>query len=230
MASSFRYPTVDDRIGTSAYNVSHNFQLKPQRSQDFEIGHTYSNKRVVLTNNFFYMRLRDEIYFDAKSYLNVNLDATERYGIESSIDINVNSNISLNNSFSAIKTNLRKASLHANHAKGSEIPGVPSMTNKTQLNLKYDKYLNFFTNIYYRSTTRMINDSQNFQVKNPEYYLVNCGIKTNLENYNLSLELNNLFDKAYYYYPYGSASTYNSYNTYPLPGFNMMLKISTRFN
>ena len=38
-----------------------------------------------------------------------------------------------------------------------------------------------------------------------------------------------ILDKSYYNYAVGSASTYNAYNVYPLPEFNVLFKLSRTF-
>ena len=42
MARSFTYPNVDQRVGQYAWNQSHDFKLRTQTSNDFEIGHKFS--------------------------------------------------------------------------------------------------------------------------------------------------------------------------------------------
>ena len=46
---SFRYPNVDQRVGQSAWNVSHDFKLRTQTSNDFEIGHKFKNNDLNIT-------------------------------------------------------------------------------------------------------------------------------------------------------------------------------------
>ena len=43
LARSFTYPNVDQRVGQSAWNQSHDFKLRTQTSNDFEIGHKFQN-------------------------------------------------------------------------------------------------------------------------------------------------------------------------------------------
>ena len=113
--------------------------------------------------------------------------------------------------------------------KGKEIPGVPSISNTFEIKFKLLENLNFSRNLYYKGSTRMINDTKNFQVKMPEYYLLNLGLKGNIKGFKFALLANNVLDKSYYNYAVGSASAYNAYNTYPLSEFNMMFKLSKDF-
>ncbi len=224
LARSFTYPNVDQRVGQYAWNYSHDFKLRTQTSNDFEIGHLYKNDIVTFHNTFYYMNLRSEIYFDSIDFINKNLDPSKRYGFESSVNYVVNSFITLDNSFT-----FAKAKMRSGNYKDKEIPGVPSLSNTFEITFKILENLNFSTNLYYKGSTRMINDTKNFQVKMPEYYLLNMGLKGNFKGFKLALLANNILDKSYYNYAVGSASTFNAYNTYPLSEFNMMFKLSKDF-
>ena len=224
IGKSFRYPNVDERVGQNAYNLNHDFTMKSQTSEDFEIGHKISKKNYNISTSFYYMKLRNEIYYDAVDFINKNLEPSKRYGIESSVNLILNDTIDIVNSFTFAKSKLRRGTY-----KGKEIPGVPSTTNKTEFNFKLTDYANFYTSVYYKSSTRMINDTKNFQVKMPEYYLVNMGVKGKVYGFDYNLAANNVLNKSYYNYAVASASTYNAYNTYPLPEFNMLLKVSRKF-
>ena len=65
--------------------------------------------------------------------------------------------------------------MRSGNYKNKEIPGVPSLSNTFEITFKILENLNFSTNLYYKGSTRMINDTNNFQVKMPEYYLLNMG-------------------------------------------------------
>ena len=224
LGRSFTYPNVDQRIGQFEYNVSHDFKLRSQVSNDIEIGHKFKNDRLKISNAFYYMNLRAEIYYDAVDFENKNLPHSKRYGFESSADYKLNQYIYLSNSFT-----FAKAKMRAGRYKGKEIPGVPSLTNTFEVNLKVTDNIQLYSNLYYKGSTRMINDTKNFQVKIEEYYLLNMGVKGEIEGFKYSLAANNVLDKSYYNYAVASASTYNAYNTYPLSEFNMLLKISKEF-
>ena len=156
---SFTYPNVDQRVGHTPFNVSHDFKLRTQTSNDYEIGHSFKNKSFSLHNTLYYMNLRSEIYYDSVDFLNKNLDPSKRYGVESSFNYQVNSFITLDNSFT-----FAKAKMRSGNYKGKEIPGVPSISNTFEIIFKLLEDLNFSTNLYYKGSTRMINDTRNFQV------------------------------------------------------------------
>ena len=224
LGRSFTYPNVDQRVGQSAWNVSHDFKLRTQTSNDFEIGHKFKNNDLNITNSFYYMMLRGEIYYDDVDFLNKNLEPSKRYGFESSINYTLNKYVNVNNSFA-----FTKAKMRSGNYKGNEIPGVPSLTNTLELNLNLIDNFTLSTELFYRSTARMINDTKNFQPKIPEYYLINIGLKGKIKNTKVSLLANNILNKSYYNYAVASGNNHNAYNVYPLPEFNIFFKLSQDF-
>ena len=223
LGRSFTYPNVDQRVGQSNWNVNSDFKLRTQTSNDFEIGHKFQNNDLNITNSFYYMMLRAEIYYDNVDFLNKNLEPSKRYGFESSVNYTLNKYINFNNSFA-----FTKAKMRSGNYRGNEIPGVPSLTNTLELNLNLIDNFTLSTELFYRSTARMINDTKNFQPKIPEYYLVNIGLKGKIKNTKVSLLANNILNKSYYNYAV-SGNTHNVYNVYPLPEFNIFFKLSQDF-
>ena len=223
LGRSFTYPNVDQRVGQSAWNVNSDFKLRTQTSNDFEIGHKFQNNDLNITNSFYYMMLRAEIYYDNVDFLNKNLEPSKRYGFESSVNYTLNKYVNFNNSFA-----FTKAKMRSGNYRGNEIPGVPSLTNTLELNLNLIDNFTLSTELFYRSTARMINDTINFQPKIPEYYLVNIGLKGKIKNTKVSLLANNILNKSYYNYAV-SGNTHNLYNVYPLPEFNIFFKLSQDF-
>ena len=223
LGRSFTYPNVDQRVGQSNWNVNSDFKLRTQTSNDFEIGHKFQNNDLNITNSFYYMMLRAEIYYDNVDFLNKNLEPSKRYGFESSVNYTLNKYVNFNNSFA-----FTKAKMRSGNYRGNEIPGVPSLTNTLELNLNLIDNFTLSTELFYRSTARMINDTKNFQPKIPEYYLVNIGLKGKIKNTKVSLLANNILNKSYYNYAV-SGNTHNAYNVYPLPEFNIFFKLSQDF-
>ena len=223
LGRSFTYPNVDQRVGQSNWNVNSDFKLRTQTSNDFEIGHKFQNNDLNITNSFYYMMLRAEIYYDNVDFLNKNLEPSKRYGFESSVSYTLNKYVNFNNSFA-----FTKAKMRSGNYRGNEIPGVPSLTNTLELNLNLIDNFTLSTELFYRSTARMINDTINFQPKIPEYYLVNIGLKGKIKDTKVSLLANNILNKSYYNYAV-SGNTHNVYNVYPLPEFNIFFKLSQDF-
>ena len=84
---SFRLPTIDERIASDSSYAA--FELDVQTSLDFEIGVQSRTEDYNWQASVYWMALEDELHYNPSSFINYNLDDTERTGIElqGSIDI-----------------------------------------------------------------------------------------------------------------------------------------------
>ena len=225
IGKSFRYPNVDERIGFGFTTSSHNFGLNSQNSYDFDFGHKFITEKVNIQTSLYYMRLRNEVSYDNSTFTNRNLAKTVRYGIEQRVTVNLFDGIKLTNNFTLTQSKYR-----AGHRRNLDLTGIPAYRNNFEVEFQYNEFLSLFSNIYYQSSHRMINDVENYQVIGMPYHLVNAGLKGNFRGFNYSLEFNNILNKSYYNYAVASTSSYNVYNTYPKEGFNSFLTLSKSFN
>ena len=152
---SFRYPNIDERVGSGWVSASHNFRLASQNSYDFEFGHKYLDDKIKVQTNFYYMRLRSEIKYDNSKFTNRNLARTHRYGIENKTDFKINEYLTLTNSFSIAQSKYR-----AGHRRDFDLSGVPAFKNVSDLEFKIREYFNLSGSVYYQSSQRMINDEE----------------------------------------------------------------------
>tara|TARA_X000000950_G_scaffold289063_1_gene409485 strand:+ start:14060 stop:16027 length:1968 start_codon:yes stop_codon:yes gene_type:complete len=225
LGKSFRYPNVDERLAFKGYGVSTTMQLNSQRSFDFEFGHNYKNSFLEFNTAFYYMLLRGEIYYRSKEYVNLNLAASKRFGSETSINIKLSDSLYINNSFTAQIAKLREGP-----NKGHEIPGNANFSSNSEIRYKFSNELSLFLNVYYEGRKRRINTLNNFQVKQKAYHHMNLGLKGKALEFDYSITANNLLNKKIYNYSVAADSgTYGTYNVYPLPEFNLMMKISKTF-
>ena len=221
---SFRYPNIDERIGSGFVTATHNFKLSSQKSLDLEFGHKFLGNNLNIVTNFYYMRMLAEIKYDNASFINRNIAKTHRYGIENKIDYEFKNQLVFSNSFSVTQSKYR-----AGHRRNNDLTGVPAFKNIVDLEYKFSEFFNPKTSLYYQSSQRMINDEENYQVIQPGYYLLDMGFNGNLYGFNYSMMFNNILNRNYYQYAVASTNNYNVYNTYPLEGFNMMFTLNKSF-
>ena len=221
---SFRYPNIDERIGSGFVTATHNFKLSSQKSLDLEFGHKFLGNNLNIVTNFYYMRMLSEIKYDNASFINRNIAKTHRYGIENKIDYEFKNQLVFSNSFSVTQSKYR-----AGHRRNNDLTGVPAFKNVVDLEYKFSEFFNPKTSLYYQSSQRMINDEENYQVIQPGYYLLDMGFNGNLYGFNYSMMFNNILNRNYYQYAVASTNNYNVYNTYPLEGFNMMFTLNRSF-
>lgn len=75
MAKSYRAGNIDEYTNTTA-------PLRPQTSNDTEMGIKLKDGKSSFAGRYFAQKTKDEIAYDATSYVNINLDPTKRNGIE----------------------------------------------------------------------------------------------------------------------------------------------------
>tara|TARA_B100000029_G_C17581846_1_gene959864 strand:+ start:430 stop:2439 length:2010 start_codon:yes stop_codon:yes gene_type:complete len=221
---SFRYPNIDERVGSGFVSATHNFKLASQKSVDIEFGYKFFSKDLKISTNFYYMRMLSEIKYDNATFTNRNLARTHRYGMENKIDYKFNNHFLFSNSFSIAQSKYR-----GGQRRDNDLTGVPAFKNVFDFEYKISKYFNPTISLYYQSSQRMINDEENYQVVQPGYHLIDIGFNGSLYNFDYSMMFNNVLNRNYYQYAVASTNNYNVYNTYPLEGFNMMFTIKKSF-
>jgi iron complex outermembrane receptor protein len=73
----------------------------------------------------------------------------------------------------------------------------------------------------------MDNDQANFQPMIPAYTTVDLQLGGQINQFNWSAGVANLFDVKYFDYSFASTATFGAYNAYPLPGRTFMVKAGT---
>ncbi len=223
LARSFRTPTIDERIGSSANYSS--FALKTQVSQDAEAGVRLRQGPFEMQSSVFIMRLRDELHYNPDTFINMNFDPTQRTGLENSFVWRILDGLKLKGNISWTRAKFRSGTY-----SGKEVPLVSDVT--AGASLFWDiikKKLKATATVNYFGKKRMDNDESNFQQQIGNYALVDMKLDGTYRRLNWSAEVNNIFDKSYFNYAIASATTFGTYNAYPLPGRTFMLTAGMDF-
>ena len=72
-------------------------------------------------------------------------------------------------------------------------------------------------------------DYENFQPKITGYVIANISINSKFDKFFSSLTINNIFNETYYNYAVASSSTKGTYNTYPLPGREILFSLGIKY-
>jgi outer membrane receptor for ferrienterochelin and colicins len=209
VGKAYRAPTFDELYGSypgSLWAWYGNPDLNPETSKNYEVGMKYLDTSAKVELNLFKRDVEDMIngnYFDGdKGYSTaVNIDSAEISGVEVIL----------------VKYLTKKTSTDLNYTY------LDARDKETDERLTYRDYHNLNLGLNYN--TEEISGSLNGKLVAgrsddlPSYFIVdvklNKKIKKDIE---LSLELNNLFDKGY-----------QINNGYPMPERNYILKVSTKF-
>lgn len=227
LSRSIRVPNVDERVGQGGAD----FDLKIQSSQDAEIGFKFNEGMLSLSSSAYYMRLRDEIHFLPTTFTNINLDKTERYGVENSASLQISDDVRLKGNLSYTRALFRGG---AN--KGNDIPLVSRWTGGVgaSWNIWGDAFV-LDADVRFIGKRRMDNDQTNFQPQIPSHWVVDLKVGGkaqglgNTANLSWSFGVENIFNEKYFNYAIASAATFGTYNAYPLPGRTVMGKLKIEF-
>ncbi|MDO7598086.1 MAG: TonB-dependent receptor [Pseudomonadota bacterium] len=224
LGRSLRFGTVDDLF---EYNDS--FQqvfsaLDPQTSNDRELGLSFHNTTFESTVSYFEQEISNEIRYNPVIFQNVNLDDTKHKGIE----------LSVATELSFIKLRANYTYLNAKFTDGTNSGKYLTLIPKDTFNVTAESKLPYeilvAVNLNYVNEAYMSNDSSNtFDQKIPSYQTVNLKLKKKINNLELALQINNLFNEKYYNYAINSTSIAGKYNAYSLPELNANISLSYAF-
>ena len=156
------------------------------------------------------------IYYDSSAFVNKNYGETTHQGFDVKT-VTTTDNFIYNLNVSNVNSEFDTGS-----NKGKQLPMVANWKSEASVIYNYDKYLNFsFANQFVGSRYR-IGDESNTSQKSKSYNIHNAAMNYKLNDLDISLKVNNIFDKKHYHYE-------TSGGVYPLSQRNMSLKFKYLF-
>ena len=234
MAQSFRVPNVDERVGTASDFAPTTFDLKTQKSHDYEAGVRVRFGRFEVQTSVYDMYLINEIHFRFLPEFfsgNINLPPTRRYGSETIAAWQATDEL-------LIKAGLAytRAVFREGPDAGNDVPLVSRWTGSLGVALTiWQRYLIFDGVVRYIGDRRMDNDQHNIQPLIPYHTVVDVGLSGEIDRFYWSFKVQNLFNVYYFDYavaspfPEGFLSKLGRYNAYPQPGRAFLLKAGMIF-
>ena len=226
---SVRLPTVDERIGATAFGVPPNFRLDTQTSWDIEAGVGTKLGPVDVEARVFRMELEDEIAFNPVAFTNINLDDTRRTGVELEGNWPILSSLRLRGGVTYTDAEFR-----AGANAGKEVPLVSTWTSVAGLSWDIrPRTLVFDIDARYIGERRLDNDQRNFQPQIPASGIVDLKLGGAVDGIargaRWSLGVQNLLDRDYFTYGVASSTTQGTFSAYPLPGRTFMARAGVDF-
>ena len=212
LSKSFRSPKVDEVLhyGGVISDVEH------QNSKMIEIGHMIKLNKTKIKTNLYKSKMDNLIYYDSSAFVNKNYGETTHQGFDVKTVTRTDNfiyNLNVSNVTSEFDTGSNK---------GKQLPMVANWKSEASVKYNYDKYLNFsFSNQFVGSRYR-IGDESNTSQKSKSYNIYNAAMNYKLNDLDISLKVNNIFDKKHYHYE-------TSGGVYPLSQRNMSLKFKYLF-
>jgi iron complex outermembrane recepter protein len=168
---SFRFPALDELF--NFYTNAIVSGLKPQTSNDFEIGlRHFLTDSLSAGINLFRIYTEDEIYYNLDSYANQNMDGdTHRQGIE----------ISLDEKFKwgsvGVAYTFTRAEIDDGSFENSDIPDVPEHQASVKALVDIWKPFTLSLNGTYMGARPFISDFSNRFSDQDDYFVVNAKLK-----------------------------------------------------
>lgn len=230
---TFRFLATDEWYSTfSGLNVA----LDQQKGMQYEIGVKHRFNEVVQMNVTPYLiEIEDEIYFDPSTFSNANYAETRRIGVESMLVLDMLSALDWDH--------LNRLDLRLGHvyqdpefregtSHGKTIPLVPSHQFTHQLVMRF--FDHWILGVQGRLVGNRVigNDLDNDKVKAQAYYVVDTRLAYSQKNYEVFVEINNLFDERYNTYEieksvFGNTSI--TRDVYPAPDRNFNIGCTIKF-
>ena len=223
---SARVATVDELFEIDPTSFTRVFSpLDPQTGNGVDLGTHYRQGRYSGTANAYYMRLKNEIHFNPATFTNVNLDPTERYGVELNGTVDINDRVSLQGNYSYLRAMFTDGPFD-----GNNVPLVPK--NKASLSGTWQPTAatDLIVAINYVDSSYFDNDQSNsFGEKIPSYTTVDARLSHVYNGLRMTAEVNNIFNEEYFEYGVSSTFTPDVYNAYPLPERTILFTASKEF-
>jgi iron complex outermembrane receptor protein len=211
---------------------SREFQfLKPQTSQDAQVGWEGGSGAGRMRAAMYYMKVEDEIHLDVYStgIGNTNLPPLQRYGLELEAHGRAGS-VDMSAAYTLAYAQFTDGTLNGIPLAGKDVPLVPR--NKVSLGAVWhiSEQTRLSADANFVSSQLMDNDETNsFAQQIPAYTLVDLKLIRQFGNWQLSAALNNLFDQNYYTYAVHSSFSADRFNAYPLAGRNGWVSVEYTF-
>jgi iron complex outermembrane recepter protein len=210
-AKGYRLPNIDE-IGSATWDsvLRKPMPLMPQISYDKEIGWKYklaNETRIGI--RAFKSSITNEIIYDPANFAQINLDATEKRGVDLDVQHRPKSDLTVGAVLS-----LREAEF----AKGTYEGKTISMSPKTTFNVRSD--WNFAAkqtigaSVNYIASQQIAGDFVN-QNRIPSYSIANLRYGYKFQNAELSFLVRNIFDKTYYSYATDAYASARYTSLYP---------------
>jgi iron complex outermembrane receptor protein len=223
---SARVATVDELFEFDPNTFARVFSpLEPQTGNGVDLGTHYKQGRYSGTANAYYMRLKNEIQYDPVTFENVNLDPTERYGVELSGLVDINDRFSLQGNYTYMRARFTDGSF-----EGNSVPLVPE--NKASLagTWRATPATELVIAVNYVDDRFFDNDQSNsFDEKIPSYTTVDAKLAHTHKGFRMTAEVNNIFEEEYFEYGVSSTFSPGVYNAYPLPERTILFTVSKDF-
>lgn len=225
-AGSFRFPKADENSMT-ATGINN---LRTQRGDSYETGLMLNKKDYAFTAGIYQLNLKDEIAFDPTQTAtepfgsNRNLAPTVRRGFNLSGRATLLNRLTFDSQYNYVNARFQ----HGVNA-GNRIPLVSENIIHAGLSHHFLENWSAYYEAIFTGAQYPANDDANVAGKIGGYTIYNFNVRYTWKAFTATLHLNNLTNKAYYFYSVYQSSMVPSESFYPAPERNVMLTLDWLF-
>jgi iron complex outermembrane receptor protein len=213
---SYRVANADENAATPLVNQP----LEPQTSQDLELGFSIGDAARKLSARVFRHRLSNEIFYNPLVFANVNLDPTQRQGIEIEGDIRLMSSFLLSASVQHVSAKFREGP-----NAGNEMVLVPRNTASLRLNWLPGNAHSGYVGVQWTGSQRYGGDFNNAcTARMPSFATLDARYAFRSGPWEFAVAGTNLTDREYFTNAFGACQS----GIYPDAG--RQLKVSVRYD
>lgn len=187
--------------------------LKPQTSQDRELGLQWRAGKAAFRASLFDIVLNNELHYNAITFANMNLQPTRRRGLELEGKAPLGSDLELGARYAHTDARFRDGSYGGFDVSGNQVPLVPRQRAGLTLGWKIAAPTRLTFALSHVGQQRYDNDQRNLFRRMPAYSVADIKLSHQAGSWRLAAGINNLFDKAFYSYAIvnGAFTTFNAY-------------------
>lgn len=225
LGRSFRIANIDEN---RCFFPPCSALLKPQRSNDRELGVQWHGPAASLRASVFEIALDDELHFNALTFTNMNLSPTRRRGLELEGKMMVADRVDLAGHYAYTTARFREGTYGGVDVAGNDVPLVPKHRLGAALGWQAAPATRWTFAINHVGSQRYDNDQANRFHDMPTYTIADIKISHDIGRVHLAAGINNLFDKAFYSYGVVNGA-FTSFNAYPEDRRNAYASIGYRW-
>jgi len=187
-------------FGTAAYDTL-NPNIKPMQSRTITLGINYMDQKQKLKINTFYADLDNEIVYNPSTFINENIDRTNKYGYEIFLMRKLNENFDVKFNYAYTIAKILNDTDSSTFPSGKLLPGVPKNSINFGINYQHEN-LTASLNHVWRDRSFIFDDfDNNANMMSPSYESTNAFLKYKLGKFDkfstisLFASVNNIFNQ-----------------------------------
>jgi iron complex outermembrane receptor protein len=191
---AFQAPDIDRFFN---WGGTFNDFISPAISDTLNVGMSKFTGEASWKLSAFYSALSNEIYYNALTFTNTNIDKSHKYGLEGQYKRAITDRLSTKLNYTYTKATIDSENDGGGAYDGKTLPGVPEHSLAASFKYTLANHASISLDHTYRSEAYAANDFANsFSQKQAAYNVTNLGYRQKIKNTTVYARIENLFGTA----------------------------------